>query len=88
MLGKTEAASAKIGKRVLMGQHKWDFMLSVMIGIHVRSLAAKSRMPCDHCPDAMVTPLCIITRPRALLSPARGNTDLDRGHCCTAADIV
>jgi hypothetical protein len=34
--GKAEQASSKIGKRVLMGQHKWDFMLSVMIGIHVR----------------------------------------------------
>lgn len=46
MIGKAEAASAKIGKRVLMGQHKWDFMLSVMIGIHVR-LSVGSLTPQD-----------------------------------------
>ena len=44
-LGKTEQASAKIGKRVLMGQQKWDFMLSVMIGIHVRRGAAVACAP-------------------------------------------
>ena len=43
---KSEQAATRIGRRVLLGQQKWDFMLSVMIGIQVRARALPTRQGC------------------------------------------